>query len=51
MKAFTLRIMALILQHDGAGGKMMTSVTGVEDPRKKTMSDLPDRRQTLAFFH
>jgi hypothetical protein len=50
MMAFALRMMAVVPQHDGADGKMMPSVVGVEDLGKKAMSGLPDRRQTLTFF-
>jgi len=35
-------MVAFVLQHDGAGAKMMSSVAGVEDLGKKAMSGLPD---------
>jgi hypothetical protein len=43
--------MAFVIQDDGARGKMMSSVTGVEDLGKKAMPGLPDRCQTFIFFH
>lgn len=51
MVAFALRMMAFVLQDDGARDKMMSSGAGVEALGKKAMPSLPEQRETAIFFH